>query len=84
VPYRKCHDALEGRIVAIMNKMVGGRNCQKDFEGLVEKMARITQKDMRNRFIVGGIRSIVTLAGDRNICEAKMLGRLQAEQRKLQ
>lgn len=31
IPYRKCHDAFEGRIVAIINKIEGGKNCQKDF-----------------------------------------------------
>jgi len=31
IPYRKCHDAFEGRIVSIINKIESGKNCLKDF-----------------------------------------------------
>jgi hypothetical protein len=30
IPYRKCHDAFEGRVVTIINKLQSGKNCQKD------------------------------------------------------
>jgi hypothetical protein len=31
IPYRKCHDAFEGRIVTIINKIESGKNCLRDF-----------------------------------------------------
>ena len=31
IPYRKCHDAFEGRIVTIINKIENGKNCLRDF-----------------------------------------------------
>lgn len=34
IPYRKCHDAFEGRIVGLLNKIGGGKNCLREMEGL--------------------------------------------------
>lgn len=62
IPYRKCHDALEGRIVAILNKLENGKNCLRDFDGLVEKMNKITSKDLKNRYIVSGIKTIISVS----------------------
>ena len=67
MPYRKCHDALEGRIVTIMNKIDGGKNCLKDFESLVEKIGRISSKDLLNRFVVSGIKIIIAIALSKDI-----------------
>lgn len=71
VPYRKCHDALEGRIVTIMNKIEGGKNCLKDFESLVEKLGRISTKDLLNRFVVSGIKIIIAIALSKDIYEVR-------------
>jgi hypothetical protein len=62
IPYRKCHDAFEGRIVAIINKMGAGKNCLRDLEGLLDRLLKIAAKDMMNRYVVGGIATIVRLA----------------------
>ncbi len=67
IPYRKCHDAFEGRIVTIINKIESGKNCLRDFESLIEKMQRITGKDMMNRFIIGGIKTILKLGREKDI-----------------
>lgn len=71
VPYRKCHDALEGRIVTIMNKIEGGKNCLKDFESLVEKMGRISAKDLLNRFVVSGIKVVIAIALAKDIYDVR-------------
>lgn len=57
--------------------MINGRNCHKDIESLIEKISKISQKDMMNKYILGGIRTIIAMANDRNICEAKVLARLE-------
>jgi hypothetical protein len=44
-----------------------GKNCLRDFEGLMEKMNKITSKDLRNRFIVSGIRTIIAASEEKNI-----------------
>lgn len=62
IPYRKCHDAFEGRIVSIINKLEAGKNCQRDLETLIERIQRITPKDMMNRYIIAGISTLVKLS----------------------
>jgi hypothetical protein len=84
VPYRKCHDALEGRVVGILNKIVSGRNCQKDLEALADRLPRMARRDTHNRYIVAGIASVIAMAKDRRICEPKTLGRLKEEHGKMQ
>lgn len=71
VPYRKCHDALEGRIVTIMNKIEGGKNCLKDFESLVEKLGRISAKDLLNRFVISGVKIVIAVALAKEIYEVR-------------
>jgi hypothetical protein len=39
----------------------------RDFESLIEKMQRITGKDMMNRFIIGGIKTILKLGREKDI-----------------
>lgn len=84
IPYRRCHEPLEGRIVGILNKMVARRSCQKDLEALADRIPRMTLRDTENRFIVAGIGSIIALAKDQSICEGRTLGRLREEQARLQ
>lgn len=45
-----------------MNKLESGKNCLKDFESLIEKMNRIANKDLMNRFVISGIKTIITLS----------------------
>ena len=54
-----------------MNKIEGGKNCLKDFEGLVEKLGRISAKDLLNRFVVSGVKIIVAVALAKNIYEVR-------------
>jgi hypothetical protein len=35
IPYRKCHDLLEGRVVTVINKIQTGKNCVRDIDSLV-------------------------------------------------
>jgi hypothetical protein len=72
IPYRKCHDALEGRIVTILNKLENGKNCLRDFEGLIEKMGRIASKDLRNRFIISGIRTILAVSLEKETYDVRV------------
>lgn len=53
--------------MAILNKLEAGKNCLRDFDGLMEKMAKITSKDLRNRFIVSGIKAIIAVTDHKNI-----------------
>jgi hypothetical protein len=53
--------------VAILNKLEGGKNCLRDFDGLVEKMSKIGCKDLKNRFIVSGINTVITVSQQKNI-----------------
>jgi hypothetical protein len=78
IPYRKCHDAFEGRIVTIINKIEGSKNCVRDFESLIERMQRINVKDMMNRFIVAGIATIIRLSKEKDIYEVRV-ARLRAD-----
>lgn len=66
-PYRKCHDALQGRIVSILNKLQNGKNCLRDFDGLIQKMNKISNKDLLNRFIISGIKAIINIGYEKNI-----------------
>jgi hypothetical protein len=50
-----------------LNKLEAGKNCLRDFEGLMEKMNKITSKDLRNKFIVSGIRTIIAASEEKNI-----------------
>lgn len=91
VPYRKCHDAMEGRIVTLINKIANGKNCAKDFENLAEKMARIGSRDMANRHVIAGIRTVIGMTEDGNplgirvsFMEGRVLVRLKEEERRLQ
>lgn len=91
MPYRKCHDAMEGRIVTVINKITNGKNCAKDFENLVDKMAKITAKDMANRYVIAGIRTIISMTEEGNqlgirlsFMEGRAILRLKEEERKLQ
>lgn len=61
IPYRKCHDAFEGRIVTIINKIESGKNWSRDLEGLIDKIQRISARDMTNRYIIAGIKTISKL-----------------------
>lgn len=67
IPYRKCYDNFEARIVLILNKLHDGKNSQKDLELLVEKMQKISPKELLNRYIISGIVAIIRLASDQNI-----------------
>lgn len=91
VPYRKCHDAMEGRIVTLMNKLGNGKNCAKDFENLIEKMGKISGRDMVNRYVIAGIRSVINMTEENNqlgiklsFMEGRVVMRLKEEERKLQ
>jgi hypothetical protein len=53
-------------VVTIINKLQLGKNCQKDLEGLADKLAKISNKDMMNRFVVAGVATIVALIRDGN------------------
>lgn len=72
IPYRKCHDAFEGRIVTIINKIESGKNCLRDFESLIERMQRINAKDMINRFIISGIKTIIRLGKEKDIYDVNI------------
>jgi len=48
--------------VAILNKLEGGKNCLRDFDGLMEKMNKITSKDLKNKFIISGIKTIIAVS----------------------
>ena len=91
VPYRKCHDAMEGRIVTLMNKLGNGKNCAKDFENLIEKMGKISGRDMVNRYVIAGIRSVINMTEENNqlgiklsFMEGRVVMRLKEEERRLQ
>lgn len=45
----------------LINKLSSGKHCAKDFESFIEKMQRISVKDMMNKYVVAGIRTIVKL-----------------------
>ena len=47
--------------MTIINKIENGKNCLRDCESLIEKMQRINAKDMINRFIIAGIKTIIRL-----------------------
>lgn len=64
IPYRKCQDALEGRVVSIINKMESNKNYQKEIECFVEKLPKISIKDCMNKHVVSGIIVILNLYRD--------------------
>ena len=39
----------------------------RDFESLIEKMQRINAKDMVNRYIISGIKTIIRLGREKDI-----------------
>ncbi len=57
--------------MAILNKLEAGKNCLRDFDGLMEKMSKITSKDLRNRFIVSGIKTIIAVSEEKNIYDVR-------------
>ena len=55
-----------------MNKLENGKNCLRDFEGLIEKMDKIANKDIMNRFIISGIKTIINLTIEKNIYDVNL------------
>lgn len=64
-PYRKCHDQLEGKITAILNKLTTDKDCRKEIEALAEKLAKAGIREMRNRYVVAGVRMAIRLAKEK-------------------
>lgn len=58
--------------MAIINKIEGGKNCLRDFESLIERMQRINAKDMINRYIISGIKTIIRLGKEKDIYDVKI------------
>ena len=82
---------MEGRIVTVINKITNGKNCAKDFENLVDRVAKITAKDMANRYVIAGIRTIIGMTEEGNqlgiklsFMEGRAVLRLKEEERRLQ
>lgn len=61
VPYRRSQDALEGKIVGIINKLVHRKSCYKELSHLADKMSKLTTKEMMNKYIVSGFSVIIKL-----------------------
>ena len=74
--YRKCHDALEGRIVALLNRIVVGKAIQKDVEALADRLPKMSMKNLNNRYIVSGISFTLKLGRESSFIEEKTLARL--------
>lgn len=66
IPYRKCHDHFEGRIVGLLNKVEAGKNCLREMEGLVEKLQKLGSRDLLNRHVVAGVKVLLRLARERD------------------
>ena len=58
--------------MAIINKIEGGKNCLRDFESLIERMQRINAKDMINRYIISGIKTIIRLGKEKDIYDVRL------------
>ena len=61
IPFRRNQDALEGKIVNIINKLVHGKTCCKDIAHLTEKMGKLSTKELLSRHIVSGFAVITRI-----------------------
>lgn len=61
IPYRKCQSSLEERIVGVINKIVGGKECEKEVRSLVEKVKKVHVRELLNKFVISGICTIEKL-----------------------
>jgi hypothetical protein len=66
ISFRRNQDNLEGKIVNVINKMINGKNCAKDILHIVDKMGRLSGREMMSKYIVGGYETIVKLVLDEN------------------
>lgn len=61
IPYRKYYDSLEASIVGILNKIESGKNLTKELEGLIDKMQKIKPKELFNKYIISGVKTVIRL-----------------------
>lgn len=59
-----------------MNKIVVGKVLQKDVEALTDRVAKMSGKNLRNKYIISGISFTLRLGRDSNLIEEKPLARL--------
>ena len=66
IPYRKCHEAFEGRIIGLLNKIEAGKNCAREIDGLAERLQRAGSRELLNRHVVAGVKVLLRLARQRD------------------
>jgi hypothetical protein len=49
----------------VLNKLAGEKECRKEMEGLADRLGRTGSKDLRNRFVVAGLKMVVRMARER-------------------
>ena len=56
-----------------MNKIEDRKNCFRDFESLVERIQKISGREMMNKYIISGISTIVRLSKEKDIYDVRLI-----------
>ena len=61
VPFRKFQDSFEQKIVVLINRIHQRKSNEKDIEIFIEKLQKITTKELYNPYIISGVKTVLNL-----------------------